>query len=48
MDTFELRELGDDLSMANLDLIHIDYLEVTLVGEEHNINNLETIYTHEP
>jgi hypothetical protein len=48
MDTFELRELGDDLSMASLDLIHIDYLEVILVGEENNINNLETIYTHEP
>jgi hypothetical protein len=44
MDTFELRELGDDLSMERLDLIDIDYLNVIQINDDNNINNLETIY----
>jgi hypothetical protein len=44
MDTFELRELGDDLSIETLDYVDIDCLNVIQTNNDNNINSLETIY----
>jgi hypothetical protein len=47
-ETFELRELGDDLSLERLDVIDIDCLNLIQINDDNNINSLEIIYTYAP